>query len=100
VARIEGDQLSPAQPGLDEGLDHQSVVVRDRLEEPVELVGGQRAGFAGDGLGELDVGARVVHQDPVAHRLAEDRGEKHVVLADRAGCQPVALGLGHPVLDQ
>jgi hypothetical protein len=57
VAGAEGDELAPAQSGLDRGLDHQPVLVGDRLDQPSALVRGEGAGLPLDYLGELGVSA-------------------------------------------
>ncbi len=51
MPRFEGDQLAPAQAGLDEGLDHQPVLGGERGQETLVLAGGEGAGLAGDHLG-------------------------------------------------
>jgi hypothetical protein len=56
VAGFLGDELAPAHPGLDRGLDHQPVPVGDRGDQEVELFGGQGALLGDDHLGQLGNG--------------------------------------------
>ena len=87
VAGFEGDELAPAEAGVDRGLDHEPVLVGERVEDGVVLGGGQGAGLLLDDLGELGVLTRVEGDDPVAQGSFEDRVEHGVVLPHRRGRQ-------------
>ena len=89
VAGFEGDELAPAQAGVDRGLHHQPVLRREGGEDGVVLVGGEGAGLLLDHLGQLGVGTRVEGDDPVAQGAFEDRVQHGVVLADRGGGEAV-----------
>jgi len=52
------DEFPPPHPGLDEGLDHQSVTVGDGFDELAELIGGQRPTTPSDDLGQHRVLAK------------------------------------------
>ena len=51
MAGFEGDELAPAQAGLDRGLDHEPVPLGECGDRSVVLGGGQGAGLAAITLG-------------------------------------------------
>lgn len=65
VPGSDGDELAPAESGLDVHLDEEAEPVGDLGQELVVLVG-VRIRPAGDDLGQLDSLARVRGDDPVA----------------------------------
>ena len=100
VAGLEGDELAPAQAGVDGGLDHQPVLGGEGGEDGVVLVGGEGAGLLLDHLGQLGVGAGVEGDDPVAQGAFEDRVQHGVVLAaPTRPTRPFVGGGGDPALD-
>jgi hypothetical protein len=52
---FEGDDLAPAEAGVDGGLDHQPVLGGEVGEDGVVLGGGEGASLLLDHLGELGV---------------------------------------------
>jgi hypothetical protein len=99
VARSEGDELAPAQAGVDRGLHHEPVVGGQGGEDGVVLVGGEGAGLLLDHLGQLGVGAGVERDDAVDQGPFEDRLQHGLVLAHRCGREAVFGGGGDPALD-
>lgn len=51
MTRTEPQELAPPQPGLDEGLDHQPMLGRERGQQTLVFVGSKGAGLTGDHLG-------------------------------------------------
>jgi hypothetical protein len=99
VAGLEGDELTPAEAGVDGGLDHQPVLCRDGGEDGVVLGGCQRPCLLLDQLGQLGVGAGVESDHAITERALEDRGQHGVVLPHRRSGETALEGCGDPALD-
>jgi hypothetical protein len=96
----EFDELAPAQPGFDVGLDQQlQLAGGDRVVEGAELVGGDDpAPLGGDGRG-LHAHAGVQEGDLVIQSRGEDRGQDGHGVADRRRLNSADLQFVDPFAD-
>jgi hypothetical protein len=100
VAWLRGDELTPAESGVDGGLHHQAVLGREGGKDGVVLGGRQCGGLLLDDRGELGVGAGVEGDDPVALGAFEDRVQHGVVLPQDGGRQAVPVSGSRAVVTQ
>src|SRR5665811_1739930 len=96
--RDRGDQLSPAQAGLDAGQDEGFEAVGYGGQDRCELLGSQGPGLPRDDFRQLGVLAWVEGDEPVAHRAGEDECSMTWYLAIERGEKPRSIAKYHVML--